>query len=114
MGAMLRRMTPMPDIPIRLVVISARVPEGELCHGCTFDLTEYGQCQIWPDLVRESAWPHGDAIRLPACRERDGWVAYPPGSGVAELVEAAKRHAVNGPTALVIEAACKVAGEGER
>lgn len=86
----------MPDIPTRLLVISARVPEGEKCipvgakTGCQFlgvSSTHYiPRCHLYEEDMC-------DLDRLPACRERDGWVAYPPGSGVAELVEAAKVYA---------------------
>lgn len=88
----------MSEIPLRLLVISARVPEGDSCTGCDLALTvgrwvsetEKVELQLCP-LHKTDGKPtvtHG--IRLPACRERDGWAAYPPGSGVPELVEAAK------------------------
>jgi hypothetical protein len=79
-------------VPLRLVVISARVPEGERCNGCTWE----------PDPLSTLCKLHGGSVgiaaegtillRHKACRERDGWVAYPPGSAVVELVEAVKRR----------------------
>lgn len=89
----------MPDIPTRLLVISARVPEGEKCipvgakTGCQFlgvSSTHYiPRCHLYEEDMC-------DLDRLPACRERDGWRCYPPDSGVAELVEAAREA----PTAM--------------
>jgi len=88
----------MPDIPTRLLVISARVPEGERCDGCQYESDRYGDSEpictdphldIDDDRDRLVGTEDGSK-RLPACRERDGWACYPPDSGVAELVEAAK------------------------
>jgi hypothetical protein len=74
----------MPEIPKRLIVIQARIPTGESCF-------ENGQrCELLDASERCGiSGEDTDSYRLPACRERDGWAAFPPGSGVPELVEAA-------------------------
>lgn len=130
----------MPDaIPTRLVVIEAAIPTGDECRGCRWEPVGYSAfCKLHGDSVGIAA--EGTVLlRLPACRERDGWVAYPPGSPVAKLVEAARdmvrtereaRHMLAGAPFVgppsyymdrastaanaLVAAARKVAGEGER
>ena len=85
------------NIPIRLVAINARIPKGESCDGCEFiSFVPYDSAGV--ASTREACGEpylamygcvRTDGARLPACRERDGWAAFPPGSGVPELVEAA-------------------------
>lgn len=92
----------MSEIPLRLLVISARVPEGERCDGCQFYHVSPPETLFagldWCDDPNlhgsgcSTSLSNGNQ-RLPECRERDGWRCYPPDSGVAELVEAAKVYA---------------------
>ena len=79
----------MGDVPRRLIVIEAAIPTGDECTGC-----EHLAGDIW--CADGSIPDNGDTtpgLRLPACRARDGFTVYPPGSAVPELVAAARRYA---------------------
>lgn len=121
--------------PKRLIVLEAAIPTGESCEGCEYlaplyqDEDDYSKSVIGYMCVDMNSGngeepdfdADGNTVRLPACRARDGFTVYPPGSAVPELVVAAKRYAaapsLRAKRLLAHQlhvAASKVAGEGER
>lgn len=84
----------MEEVPVRLVVVKARVPTGDTCKGCDFEegyqhsgLPKVRTCGDLTLALNAPPRPLvTNGMRLPACKERDAYRAIAPNSPEAKLL----------------------------